>query len=93
MSLIYNYFFNNTSQYEDDTENFTIIHPEKTYLNDIKSRPYLHPILQNKPRFNSHLQDILNVKLRPTIVNLKPSYYPPRNPVILELNKKFGIGL
>ena len=45
MSLIYNYFFNNTSQYEDDTENFTIIHPEKTYLNDIKSRPYLHPIL------------------------------------------------
>jgi len=41
----------------------------------------------------AQLDEILNIKLRPTIINKKQTYYPPRNPVILELNKKFGIGI
>lgn len=40
----------------------------------------------------AHLDEILNIKLRPTVVNKKPTYYPPRHPVVKELNEKFGIG-
>lgn len=39
----------------------------------------------------AQLDEILNIKLKPTIVNKKPTYYPPKNPVIKELNEKFGI--
>ena len=42
-------------------------------------------------KYNTDLQDILNVKLRPTVVNIKPLFYPPRNPVIFELNERFGL--
>ena len=38
----------------------------------------------------SQLTEILNIKLKPTIVNKKISYYPPRNPVIRELDNIFG---
>ena len=40
----------------------------------------------------AYLDEILNIKLKPSIINIKPEYYPPRNPVIRELNEKFGIG-
>ena len=40
---------------------------------------------------SSQLKEILNIKLKPTIVNKKISYYPPRHPVVLELNNRFGI--
>lgn len=39
----------------------------------------------------AQLYEILNIKLRPTIVNEKPTYYPPKNPVVRQLNEKFGI--
>ena len=39
----------------------------------------------------SQLTEILNIKLKPTIVNKKISYYPPRNPVVRELNNIFGV--
>jgi len=39
----------------------------------------------------AYLDEILNIKLKPAIVNIKPEYYPPRNPVIREMNEKFGI--
>jgi hypothetical protein len=41
----------------------------------------------------AQLEEILNIKLRPTIVNVKPTYYPPKNPVIRQMNEKFGIGV
>ena len=40
----------------------------------------------------AYLDEILNIKLKPAIINIKPEYYPPRNPVIREMNEKFGIG-
>ena len=41
----------------------------------------------------AQLEEILSIKLRPTVVNVKPTYYPPKNPVIRQMNEKFGIGV
>ena len=40
----------------------------------------------------AQLTEILNIKLKPTKVNEKPTYYPPRHPVVKQLNERFGIG-
>lgn len=40
----------------------------------------------------AQLDEILSIKLKPAKVNEKPTYYPPRNPVVKQLNEKFGIG-
>lgn len=37
------------------------------------------------------LEEILSVKLKPTPKKVKQTYYPPRNPVIRQMNEKFGI--
>lgn len=41
----------------------------------------------------AQLEEILSIKLKPTKVNIKPDYYPPKNPVIRQMNEKFGIGI
>ena len=41
----------------------------------------------------AQLKELLSIKLKPTTLNEKPSYYPPRHPVIKQLNEKFGIGV
>ena len=40
----------------------------------------------------AQLDEILNIKLKPTKINIKQTYYPPRHPVIKQLNEMFGIG-
>jgi hypothetical protein len=45
--------------------------------------------VHNKAQLDEILEIRLNLK--PTIVNTKPAYYPPKNPVINEMNKKFGL--
>jgi len=37
---------------------------------------------------NEQLKEILNVKLRPTIVKIKPQFYPARSPLMTELISK-----
>jgi len=39
----------------------------------------------------AQLNQVLSVKLKPTIKNKKPEYYPPRHPVLNELHSKFKI--
>jgi hypothetical protein len=41
----------------------------------------------------AQLQELLSIKLKPTKINEKPVYYPPRHPVVKQLNEKFGIGI
>lgn len=38
----------------------------------------------------AQLNQVLSVKLKPTIKNKKPDYYPSRHPVLNELHKKFS---
>jgi hypothetical protein len=37
------------------------------------------------------IEEILSVKLKPIPEKIKQTYYPPRNPVIRQMNQKFGI--
>ena len=76
-------------------------------LNDLKSVGLKHTKdviaapSRNMPLINTlsllksnkaQLEEIMNIKLKPVKLNIKPVYYPPRHPVIRELNDKFGIG-
>jgi hypothetical protein len=39
----------------------------------------------------AQLDIILSTKLRPTTINKKPIYYPPRHPVLKELHQRFEL--
>lgn len=39
----------------------------------------------------AQLDIILSTKLKPTVVNPKPTYYPPRHPVLKELHQRFEL--
>lgn len=41
----------------------------------------------------AQLKEILSIKLKPISKIEKPTYYPPRHPVIKEMHQKFGIGI
>lgn len=69
------------------------------------SKDVLPPILKNEDGNNflietfelsdgnnlATLEEILSVKLKPIPIKIKQSYFPPRNPVIRQMNEKFGI--
>ena len=41
----------------------------------------------------AQLQELLSIKLKPTKINEKLTYYPPRHPIVKQLNEKFDIGI
>ena len=75
----------------DDLKKVNLNHQKDVIPGPSRNMPVLDTFelqIYNK----AHLDEILNIKLRPTVVNKKPTYYPPRHPVVKELNEKFGIG-
>lgn len=99
MNSLYSYFWPNVEniQPEINTPKKIIISPT-----DLKKVDLIHTEVKPVPsidtfELNIHnkeqLNEILNMKLKPTKVNIKPNYYPPRNPVVKQLNEKFGIGI
>ncbi len=107
MSSIYSYFtsyFYNDDKIEqkEDKPKFLITSDDLKKLN-LKSTENIIPApSRNMPLLDTfelcihnkaQLDEILEIRLnlKPTIINTKPIYYPPRNPVINEMNKKFGL--
>ena len=99
MNSLYSYFWPNAEnlQPEINTPKKIIITPSdlkkvdliRTEVKPIASIDTFELNIHNKAQLN----EILNMKLKPTKVNIKPNYYPPRNPVVKQLNEKFGIGI
>lgn len=98
----FSYFWPSVENVENTQPEITI--PKKFIIspNDLKKvdliRPEVKPITSiDTFELNIHnkaqLTEILNMKLKPTKINEKPTYYPPRNPVVKQLNEKFGIGI
>jgi len=99
MNSLYSYFWPNAENLQPkiNTPKKIIISPSDLKKVDL-IRAEVKPIasidtfelnIHNKAQLN----EILNMKLKPTKVNIKPNYYPPRNPVVKQLNEKFGIGI
>lgn len=76
----------------DDLKNLNLKSTENIIPAPSRNMPLLDTFelcVHNKAQLDEILEIRLNLK--PTIVNEKPIYYPPRNPVINEMNKKFGL--
>jgi hypothetical protein len=94
MNSLYSYFWPSAENLEPKK---IIISPgdlkkvnlTRTEVKPITSIDTFELNIHNKAQLN----EILNMKLKPTKVNIKPTYYPPRNPVVKQLNEKFGIGI
>lgn len=74
-----------------DLKKVDLVHHEGVTPSPSRNMPLLDTFelnIYNK----AQLTEILNIKLKPTKVNEKPTYYPPRHPVVKQLNERFGIG-
>jgi hypothetical protein len=77
---------------KEDLNKLNLKHREDVVPEPSKNMPLLDTFelsIVNK----AQLDEILNIKLKPTPKVEKPIYYPPRNPVIRQMNEKFGIGV
>lgn len=107
MNSLYSYFWPNVVNVVNvvnvSTLDPEVIIPKKIVIspNDLKKVNLTRREVKNTTSIDTfeiniynkdQLNEILNIKLKPTKVNVKPAYYPPRNPVIKQLNEKFGIG-
>jgi hypothetical protein len=106
-SYFTSYFYNNDDKIEqkeedinkpkflitsDDLKNLNLKSTENIIPAPSRNMPLLDTFelcIHNKAQLDEILEIRLNLK--PTIVNQKQIYYPPRNPVINEMNKKFGL--
>jgi hypothetical protein len=74
-----------------DLKKVDLVHHEGVTPSPSRNMPLLDTFelnIYNK----AQLTEILNIKLKPTKINEKPTYYPPRHPVVKQLNERFGIG-
>ena len=101
MNSIYSYF--SYFWYSTETLEPEVTIPKKIIIspNDLKKVDLIHREINPVNSINTfelniynkaQLDEILRIKLKPAKVNEKPTYYPPRNPVVKQLNEKFGIG-
>ena len=76
----------------DDLNKLNLKSSKNTIPGPSRNMPVLDTFelcIHNKAQLDEILEIRLNLK--PAIVNKKQVYYPPKNPVINEMNKKFGL--